>query len=272
MTNRKDAGPTANESLEIGRALRSLVRERAPRTLLPAVLARVGLADSYWEIDSPVGRIFVAHSKAGISLVSRARSAAHFEKAFRDRYGREVGPSAEAPPANVRALVAGRVRGRDANVRFDLRGVSEFERAVLLKALEIPPGEVRPYSWIAREIGHPDAVRAAGSALAKNPVPLLIPCHRVVRSDGHIGNYSLGGPRNKRTLLAAEGADPRTLEQLAASGVRYLGNAEGRYYCFPTCGGLQSLIRDNQVRFASCRQAEAAGYRPCGECRPAAVA
>lgn len=269
---KKNAGAPVNESREVGRALRGLARVRAPRTLLPAVLARVGLADSYWEIDSPVGRIFVAHSKAGISLVSRARSAADFERTFRARFDRSIEPSADAPPANVRALVAGRIRGRDANVRFDLRGVSEFERAVLRKALEIPPGEVRPYSWIAREIGHPEAVRAAGSALAKNPVPLLIPCHRVVRSDGHIGNYSLGGARNKRTLLAAEGADPRTLEKLAAEGVRYLGNEEGRYYCFPTCGGLQSLIRDNPVRFGSCREAEAAGYRPCAACRPAAVA
>jgi O-6-methylguanine DNA methyltransferase len=272
MTKKKDTAMTVKETLEVSRTLRSLARERAPRSLLPAVLARVGLADSYWEIDSPVGRIFVAHSKAGISLVSRARSASDFEKTFRGRYGRPIGPSKDAPPANVRALVLGRIRGGDANVRFDLRGLSEFERAVLLKAFEIPPGEVRPYSWIAREIGHPDAVRAAGSALAKNPIPLLIPCHRVVRADGHIGNYSLGGARNKRTLLAAEGADPRTLEKLAASGVRYLGNEAGRFYCFPTCGGLKSLIRDNVVRFGSCREAEAAGYKPCGDCRPAAVA
>lgn len=271
MTKKSSEAPV-NETLQIGRALRTLARERAPRTLLPAVLARVGLADSYWEIDSPVGRIFVAHSRAGISLVSRARSGADFERSFRSRYGRPIAPSPAAPPPNVRALVAGRIRGRDANVRFDLRGLSEFERAVLRKALEIPPGEVRPYSWVAREIGRPEAVRATGSALAKNPVPLLIPCHRVVRADGHIGNYSLGGPRNKRTLLAAEGADPRTLEKLAASGVRYLGNESGRFYCFPTCGGLQSLIRDNQVRFASCREAEAAGYKPCADCRPAAVA
>lgn len=272
MTRSKSSATAVNDTLGIGRALRGLARERAPRTLLPAVLARVGLADAYWEVDSPVGRIFVAHSKAGISLVSRARSAADFERTFRSRYGRSIEPSREGPPANVRALVLGRLRGRDAKVRFDLRGLSEFERAVLLKAFEIPPGEVRPYSWIAREIGRPEAVRAAGSALAKNPVPLLIPCHRVVRSDGHIGNYSLGGPRNKRTLLAGEGADPRTLEKLAASGVRYLGNAAGRFYCFPTCGGLKSLIRDNQVRFASSREAEAAGYKPCAECRPAAVA
>jgi O-6-methylguanine DNA methyltransferase len=143
---------------------------------------------------------------------------------------------------------------------------------VLMKALEIPTGEVRPYSWIAKEIGHPGAVRAAGTALAKNPVPLLIPCHRVVRSDGQIGQYSLGGARNKRTLLELEGAHPETLEKLAASGVRYLGNAKGRHYCYPTCGGIQTLLVSNTVAFHTDDEALAAGYRPCGDCRPLAKA
>ncbi|HEX9287556.1 MAG TPA: MGMT family protein, partial [Thermoanaerobaculia bacterium] len=164
---------SVHETLEIARALKGLPRERAPRTLLPAVLRRVGLADSYWRIDSAIGEIYVAHSRAGISMVSRARSAREFEKAFESRFDRPIGSDRTPPPANVEALVAGRLRARDAHLRFDLRGLSEFERAVLLKALEIPPGEVRPYSWIAREIGHPEAVRATGSALAKNPVPLL---------------------------------------------------------------------------------------------------
>ena len=76
------------------------------------------------------------------------------------------------------------------------------------KALEIPRGEVRPYGWIAAEIGRPKAVRAVGTALGHNPVPLIVPCHRVVRTDGTIGQYSLGGPGNKRTILSAEGLDP----------------------------------------------------------------
>ena len=261
-----------SETLTIVRGLKSLRRERAPRNLLPAVMQRVGLGDSYWRLETSIGPVFVAHSRAGISTVNRARSAAEFEKSFSKRFGRTIRPEAGSPPPNVRALAQGRLRGRDAHLRFDLRGLSEFERAVLLKALEIPPGEVRPYSWIAREIGHPEAVRATGSALAKNPVPLLIPCHRVVRSDGHIGNYSLGGPRNKRTLLESEGAQPGTLEKLAAEGVRYFGNEKGRYFCFPTCGGIQSLLKDNRVRFGSQREALAAGYLPCGECRPAVAA
>ena len=233
---------TIKDTLRIAATMRGLVIEKAPETLLPAVLRRVGLADAYWRLESPVGPVFIAHSKAGISMVTRAKSAADFERAFRRRLGRSVHPEKHVPPASVRALVRNlKGKGRR-ELRFDLRGLSEFERAVLMKALEIPSGEVRPYSWIAKEIGRPGAVRAAGSALAKNPVPLLIPCHRVVRSDGHIGNYSLGGPRNKRTLLEIEGAQPEALEKLAASGVRYLGNSKARHYCYPTCGGIGTLV------------------------------
>ena len=258
--------------LQISRALRSFSVVKAPATLLPAVLRRVGLADHYWRLESPVGPVFVAHSKAGISMVTRAKSGDDFEREFQRRFGRPVYREKAVPPAAVRALV-GHLKGeRRRELRYDLRGLSEFERAVLMKALEIPTGEVRPYSWIAKEIGHPGAVRAAGTALAKNPVPLLIPCHRVVRSDGHIGKYSLGGARNKRTLLALEGAQPETLEKLAASRVRYLGNSKGMHYCYPTCGGIQTLLESNQVAFHSDEEALAAGYHPCGDCRPLAKA
>jgi O-6-methylguanine DNA methyltransferase len=256
------------ESLSLTGRLRQFPRVKAPESLLPGVLRRVGLADSYWRLESPVGTVYIAHSPAGISMVTRAKSPAEFEAAFRRVHGRSVFPEKHVVPAEIRARVRKLEARGSSDLRFDLRGLSEFERAVLLKALEIPPGEVRPYSWIAREIGHPGAVRAAGSALAKNPVPLLIPCHRVVRSDGHIGKYSLGGPRNKRTLLEIEGAQPETLERLAASGVRYLGNQEEKHYCYPTCGGISTLLLSNHVRFHDAREAAAAGYHPCQGCRP----
>jgi len=260
------------ETLALSRALRGFPGEKAPETLLPAVMRRVGLADLYWRLESPVGPVFVAHSKAGISMVTRAKSGADFERDFRRRYGRAVYVEKSVPPAAVRALVRNLEGEGRRDLRYDLRGLSEFERAVLMKALEIPTGEVRPYSWIAKEIGHPGAVRAAGTALAKNPVPLLIPCHRVVRSDGRIGKYSLGGARNKRTLLEIEGAHPETLEKLAASGVRYLGNANKLHYCYPTCGGIETLVVSNKVPFHTDAEALAAGYHPCEDCRPLAKA
>lgn len=259
---------TMKDTFGLTAALKNLPSEKAPSTLLPSVMRRVGLADTYWRLESPVGPVFIVHSSAGISMVTRAKSAADFERAFRRLHGRSVQAERHVAPAEIRRRIRKLQGQAPGGLRFDLRGLSEFERAVLMKALEIPAGEVRPYSWIAREIGRPGAVRATGSALAKNPVPLLIPCHRVVRSDGHIGRYSLGGPRNKRTLLEIEGAQPETLEKLASSGVRYLGNAAGRHYCYPTCGGIATLVLSNKVRFHDEREAAKAGFRPCEDCRP----
>jgi O-6-methylguanine DNA methyltransferase len=256
-------------TLAVLQGLRELPTKKAPASLLPAVLQRVGLSDTYWRLESPIGSVYIAHSRAGISMVSRAKSGAEFERHFRQRHGRSVHSDTAAPPAAVQRLILKLRSGERPRLRFDLRGLSEFERAVVMKALEIPDGEVRPYSWIAREIGRPDAVRAVGTALGKNPVPLLIPCHRVVCSDGRIGQYSMGGSRNKRTLLEIEGAHPETIERLAAKGIRYLGNEKGRHFCYPTCGGIETLVLENKVAFRSEREAVAAGYLPCESCRPA---
>jgi methylated-DNA-[protein]-cysteine S-methyltransferase len=85
--------------------------------------------------------------------------------------------------------------------------MGSFSLAVLREAAQIPRGETRTYKQIAEALGHPRAYRAVGTALRKNPFPLRIPCHRVVRSDGTIGNYSgKGGKGAKRLLLEKEGA------------------------------------------------------------------
>ena len=90
---------------------------------------------------------------------------------------------------------------RDQN---QLNKLTPFEISVLQTTLEIPFGETRSYQWIARKIGKPLAVRAVGSALRKNPWPLLIPCHRVVKSDGSFGNYCGNKPQRKKELLELE--------------------------------------------------------------------
>src|SRR2546422_753737 len=145
---------------------------------------------------------------------------------------------------------------------------SEFERAVLRKALSSPRGEVRPYSWIAREIGRPAAARAVGTALAHNPIPFLIPCHRVVRSDGRVGGY-LFGPKLKRRVLADEGVDVGALDALAHTGTQYHGSDTTRIYCLPTCRNARRISTAHRVPFRSAAEARAAGYRPCAVCRPA---
>ena len=100
-------------------------------------------------------------------------------------------------------------------------------------------------------------------------MPLIVPCHRVVRSDGLIGQYSLGGPENKRTILADEGADPDELESLARAGVRFFGSDTTHIYCMPTCRDARRVTGRHLVRFPSAKAASAAGYRPCLHCRPA---
>src|SRR4029077_10826281 len=143
-----------------------------------------------------------------------ARDDATFEAEHVARTGRPVSP-AELPPA-LRSAIERRLGGdRRVRIDLDLRGHTDFERDVWAKALEIPRGEVRPYGWIAAEIGRPKAVRAVGTALGHNPVPLIVPCHRVVRSDGMLGQYSLGGPQNKRMILTDEGLDPDEMEARA---------------------------------------------------------
>jgi len=90
--------------------------------------------------------------------------------------------------------------------RAKLSLLTAFQRAVLLECARIPKGQVRTYSQVARAIGKPHAARAVGNALAKNPLAPLIPCHRVVRSDGKLGGYSSkGGVNGKRIMLEREG-------------------------------------------------------------------
>jgi O-6-methylguanine DNA methyltransferase len=181
--------------------LRALKTVQAPVTLLQQVLDELELGDRFGSLETPLGPVYVAWNSVGVSAVMKTASAEEFEARFAERFGSR--PRFEAQlPATL-------------GTRFDLRSVTEFERAVLLKAREIPRGEVRTYGWIAEQIGRPAAVRAVGTALRKNPVPVLIPCHRVVRGDGHIGDYALGGSHAKQLILASEGVDAERVVDLA---------------------------------------------------------
>jgi O-6-methylguanine DNA methyltransferase len=245
------------------------LRTTAPGTLLPRTLIAVGLADAYAAIESPIGPLFVAFNGLGVAAVEQAPDGATFERGHVARFGRPAYRVA-ALPSRLAAAIDRRLGGdRRARIALDLRGRTAFERDVWTKALEIPRGEVRPYGWIAAEIGRPKAVRAVGTALGHNPVPLIVPCHRVVRSDGLIGDYSLGGPANKRAILAAEGLDPDELESLARAGIRYLGSDTTRIYCLPSCHHARRVTDRHRVTFRSAAEGERRGYRACRVCRPA---
>jgi len=256
LTDQALAGPLAD------------LRTTAPGTLVPHVLIDLGLADAYAPIDSPIGPLYVAFNGLGVVAVEQAADGPSFERAHATRYGRPAYP-VTALPRRLATAIRRRLAGdRRARIPLDLRGRTAFERDVWAKAVEIPRGEVRPYGWVAAEIGRPKAVRAVGTALGHNPFPLIVPCHRVVRSDGLIGQYSLGGPANKRTILAAEGLDPDELEALAHAGVRYIGSDTTRIYCLPSCHHARRITDRHRMAFRSVAEGERHGYRACRVCRP----
>ncbi|HEY8517027.1 MAG TPA: methylated-DNA--[protein]-cysteine S-methyltransferase [Candidatus Binatia bacterium] len=143
------------------------------------------------------------------------------------------------------------------DVAVDLGAAQPFQREVLRAASEIPLGEVRTYAWIAARIGKPGAVRAVGNALGANPVPLLVPCHRVVRSDGTMGGYSFGSIDVKRQLLLLERATPALV-----------GCTSTRIVCRRGCRYERRVAETNRIVVASVAEARAIGYRPCAVCRP----
>jgi O-6-methylguanine DNA methyltransferase len=252
-------------------SLRDL-RAAAPPSVGFGALVEAGLADRYAPIETPLGTAYVAWNGRGVSWVGTAATPAAFEDRFREHMGRPI-EAAPAVPARLAAAIGKRLAGDRRNtIPLDLRGHTAFEVMVWMKAMEIPRGEVRPYGWIAAEIGRPKAVRAVGTALAHNPVPLVVPCHRVVRSDGAIGQYSMGGPAAKRRILAAEGLDTNRLEADAAAGRRWTGSDTTHIVCHPTCRDARRVTDRHRVFFPSLAAAANAGYRPCKHCRPAAMA
>lgn len=233
----------------------------APDDLLDRIAAR------FVRVPGPVGDLYVASTDRGIAYVQAAEavgeSPAGFAEAFRARFARPLLPGDRTPPGLLPALRTGRATG----LRFDLRGATAFEASVLRAATTIPRGEVRPYAWIAAQVGRPAAVRAVGSALGRNPVPVLIPCHRVVRSDGVISDYVFGGSV-KRHLLEVEGANVDEVHALARHGVRYVASDTTGVVCFPTCPHARRITGAHRHGFATVAEAAEAGYRPCRHCRP----
>jgi O-6-methylguanine DNA methyltransferase len=236
-----------------------------------AARLRVAIADGYGSVRTDLGPVWVAFNSRGITLVHLGVSAATaFEEACERRLGRRPSP-AEVPERFARALRAAAAGAAPADVPVDLSTLSAFEREVLTALRRIPRGEVRPYAWLAREVGRPAAVRAVGNALARNPVPLILPCHRVVPTAGGVGNYRFGS-EVKRSVLEREGVPVEDLSRFERERVRCQGCATTHVYCLPTCHAIRRARPENRVSFATEGQAAEAGYRPCRLCRPRASA
>ncbi|HIZ98231.1 MAG TPA: methylated-DNA--[protein]-cysteine S-methyltransferase [Candidatus Janibacter merdipullorum] len=180
------------------------------RTGLAERAASRGLLDvAYRELDSPLGRLLVAATEVGV--VRLAFAGEGHDEVLSDLAAR-VSPRVLQAPRRLDGVavalddyLAGRSRGVD--VPVDLRLLAGFRREVVESLPGIGYGSTATYTEVAERTGRPRAVRAVGSACANNPVPLLLPCHRVVRSDGSEGGYR-GGPEAKRALLDLERGTP----------------------------------------------------------------
>ena len=142
-------------------------------------------------------------------------------------------------------------------VPVDLSQLPAFERSALEMAAGIPYGEVRSYKWIAERLGKPDGARAVGNAMAGNPVPIIVPCHRVVKTDGGLGGYSFGLLRKEALLNLERGVTP------------YVGCASTKIFCRRGCTHEQRIRAGGRIHFASDADARTSGYRPCSVCQPA---
>lgn len=198
---RRDGDDLVGLDRDAGSVVESVLRAR-----LALVAAERGLLDvAYRTIDTPVGEMLVAATEVGV--VRLAFAVEGFDQVL-DTLARKVSPRVLRAPARLDGLVyeveeylTG--RRRDFDLPLDLTLTSGFRRAVVQHLPEIPYGRTATYADVAALAGSPRAVRAVGTACAKNPLPLVVPCHRVVRSDGTVGQYA-GGPAAKRWLLDLE--------------------------------------------------------------------
>jgi methylated-DNA-[protein]-cysteine S-methyltransferase len=170
----------------------------------------------YALFDTALGRCAIAWSERGIVATELP---GRDDDATRRRIARAFpGAVPAAPPPDVAdaidaiaRLLAGAPDDLG-SLRLDLDGVPEFHRRVYDVARTIPPGETRSYGEVAAALGEPGAAQAVGRALGRNPVPIVVPCHRVVAADGALHGFSApGGIETKRRMLAIEGAGAPTL-------------------------------------------------------------
>jgi O-6-methylguanine DNA methyltransferase len=202
------------------------------------------------ETSRLLGKISIQATPDGVSLIRAGR------------LDQPATAAARRVAERARVELAEYFQGKRAffSVPVDLSGAPDFQKKVLTAARRIPFGEVRPYAWVAERIGHPRAVRAVGTALGRNPVPFIVPCHRVLQTGGGLGGY-LFGTDVKSRLLSLERTTPV-----------YEGCTSTHIVCRVGCVHGRHMRPDNRVVFASVEDARSIGYRPCKVCKPARAA
>jgi methylated-DNA-[protein]-cysteine S-methyltransferase len=188
-----DPQATAHAQERLRRAMASIDKERIYYDVLPT---------------SPIGPVYFAFSVRGLIAIDFSDGEQAFLSRVHKRTGvRPIKSSKRATEAvrQVKEYLTG--KRAEFDLPIDMRFLTDFQRAVLRAVMRVPRGEVITYGALARAIGQPKAARAVGRALGSNPIPIVIPCHRVLASDGSLGGYSgRGGVRTKADLLRLEGS------------------------------------------------------------------
>ena len=227
----------------------------------------------YRIFPSPLGHILIARSELGISLVEYLERGTSLRASRLSRIpGAELVEDRGELEAASQELLA-YLGGRRLRLEWplDLRlARSDFQRMVLRATAAVPYGAVIPYAGIAHEIGKAAATRAVAQALRWNPLPIVIPCHRVIGTSGALTGYAGSKVSLKQKLLSLEGVP--TIKSAGVLGVTpqamYVLYPGDREYCLPTCPSLDTRRPVPLTRFASRACAEAAGLSPCTTCRP----
>ncbi len=257
---------TCNDSqadvVDLAKAIKSLavVPQRSCREAV-----KKEIADSY----DRVGDSWVAFSNGRIRMIAKAESIDDVRAAYAKKYGRVLEPGTIPDPLRKQVIAAVNGQGVTAP-KVDLDAANDLEHDVMQTLVRIPRGEVRTYAWVARQAGRPRAVRAVASIIARNVVPYVVPCHRVVPSSGGVGNYIFGSA-TKRALLEREGVNVDALDALAREHVRYIGSRTTHIFCFPTCRDAKRIQEKNRMPFRDADDALENGYRPCRHCQPVAA-
>jgi methylated-DNA-[protein]-cysteine S-methyltransferase len=253
----REAPAPESEVARVRKRLESRLADRRRRTLF------------YRVFPSPLGHILIALSEGGVSLVEYLWETADLRRSrlarLADVEAVEDGDEVEARYRELMEYLEGRRTRLD--WALDLRLVrSDFHRSVLEATAQIPYGAVMSYAGLACTVGRPAAARAVAQALRWNPLPIAIPCHRVVGTSGALTGYAGRRVSLKEWLLRTEGV-PAAGGEIARRAM-YVA-APDDSYCLPTCAWLGSFEhRHRLMLFGSRERAEAAGRRPCSDCRP----
>jgi methylated-DNA-[protein]-cysteine S-methyltransferase len=227
---------------------------------------------SFGIFSSPLGPMLIGRSEQGVALVQYLSSSGSLTAGVRRLLGEEAVEDRSATE-DLWAELIEYLEGRRARLDWplDLRRMrSDFQRRVLEATAALPYGGVTSYAGIATRIGVPSAVRPVAQALRWNPLPIVIPCHRVIGSTGALTGYAGRRVELKQRLLAVEGIRAVAVHEkfrVRREAMYALMNGE-REYCVPTCGSLSSQPLSVLTLFGTRERAEAAGFAPCTSCRP----